>query len=73
MAILRSMKSAPGKDTKWRNARIGQIKARCKGQFVGVDVYKPYIKRNFKAESLTELSNEELQKTYNYVFKLKAP
>jgi len=72
MAILRSMKSAPRKDAGWRNGRIGQIKARCKGQFEGVDIYKPYIKKNFRADSLTELSDDELQKTYLYVFKKKA-
>lgn len=72
MAILRSMKSAPRKDAGWRNGRISQIKARCKGQFEGVDIYKPYIKKNFRADSLTELSDDELQKTYLYVFKKKA-
>jgi hypothetical protein len=72
MAILRSMKSAPRKDDEWRTKKIGAIKARCKNQFGGVDVYKPYIKKNFGAVSLADLATDELQKTYAYVMAKKA-
>lgn len=71
MAILSNMKSAPRKDDSWRTKRIGAIKARCKNQFGGVDVYKPYIKKNFGADSLTELATDELQKTYAYIMAKK--
>ena len=71
MAILRNMKSAPAKDESWRAAKIGAIKARCKNQFSGVDIYKPYISKKFGASSLTELATDELQKTYAYVMAKK--
>lgn len=72
MAILRNMKSAPRKDDEWRTKKIGAIKARCKNQFNGVDVYKPYIKKNFGANSLTELATDELQRTYAHIMAKKA-
>lgn len=71
MAILRNMKSAPRKDDEWRTKKIGAIKARCKNQFGGVDVYKPYIKKSFGAASLADLATDELQKTYAYVMAKK--
>lgn len=71
MAILRNMKSAPRKDDAWRVKKIGAIKARCKNQFGGVDVYKPYIKKNFGATSLKDLATDDLQKTYAYVMAKK--
>ena len=71
MAILRNMKSAPRKDDSWRSAKIGAIKARCKNQFSGVDIYKPYIYKYFGASSLTDLATDELQKTYAYVMAKK--
>lgn len=71
MAILRNMKSAPRKDDEWRTKKIGAIKARCKNQFGGVDVYKPYIKKSFGAASLADLATDELQQTYAYVMAKK--
>lgn len=71
MAILRNMKSAPRKDDSWRAAKIGAIKARCKNQFSGIDIYKPYIRKHFDASSLTELATDELQRTYAYVMAKK--
>lgn len=71
MAILRNMKSAPRKDDGWRTKKIGAIKARCKNQFGRVDVYKPYIKKNFGAVSLVDLATDELQQTYAYVMAKK--
>lgn len=67
MATLRNMRSAPRKDDTWRAKRIGAIKARCKNQLGDPDFYRPYIKRNFQAESLADLATDELQKTYAYV------
>lgn len=67
MAILRNMRSAPRKDDAWRAKRIGAIKARCKNQLGDPDFYKPYIKKNFKADSLASLATDELQKTYAYI------
>lgn len=67
MAILRNMKSAPSKDDSWRAAKIGAIKARCKNQFAGVDVYKPYIFKKYGVLSLADLKSDELQKAYEYV------
>lgn len=73
MAILSNMKSAPRKDDEWRSKKIGAIKARCKNQFDGVDVYKPYIRRNFKLDSLADLATDQLQKTYAYIMAKKGP
>jgi hypothetical protein len=73
MAKLRSMRSAPTKDDKWRQKRIAAIKARSKSQLRNADAYKPYIKKAFNADSLSALSTDELQKTYAYIMKKKAP
>lgn len=71
MAMLRGMKSAPKKDDSWRSKRIGAIKARCINQLGNAVAYLPYIKKNFGAESLTELATDELQRTYAYVMAKK--
>lgn len=73
MAKLRGMASAPSKDDGWRKAKIGAIKARSKNQLGDPDAYKPYIKKNFKADSLTALSTEQLRKTYTYIMGKQAP
>lgn len=73
MAMLRSMKSAPAKDLDWRAKRIGAIKAHSKNQLGDINAYKPYIKRRFKASSLSELATDELQATYAYIFAKKSP
>ena len=72
MATLRAMPSAPGKDDAWRTKRISAIKARCKNQLGDPDAYKPYIKKNFGAASLSELATDELQRTYTYIMANKA-
>ena len=71
MAKLRMMKSAPSKDVDWRAKRIAAIKARCKNQLGNIDAYKPYIMKNFKVESLSALSTDELQRTYAYIMAKK--
>lgn len=72
MAILRSGKTARKRDPKWRNSRIGAIKARCINQLSDDSAYRPYISKNFNAQSLTELDDEQLEKTYRHVLTLKA-
>lgn len=67
-AILRSMASAPAKDDSWRADKIKAIKTRAMRTLGDGDIYKPYIKKNFGVSSLTELANDELQRTYTYVF-----
>ena len=71
MAILRSGKTARRRDPKWRNSRIGAIKARCINQ-LGVEfAYVPYTRKSFNAQSLTELDDEQLEATYRHVLRLK--
>jgi hypothetical protein len=71
MAILRAMASAPAKDDQWRNKRIAAIKLRCRNQLADPDAYRPYVRKNFGAESLTDLSTDQLQRTYAYIFAKK--
>ncbi len=73
MAILRNMASAPSKDDNWRKSRISAIKARCKNQLGDQNGYKSYIEKNFKAASLTDLSTDQLRKTYVYIMAKKTP
>jgi hypothetical protein len=67
IAMLRNMRSAPAKDDNWRLKRIAAIKLRSKNQLGDQDAYKAYIKKNFSAGSLSELSTDELQRTYSYI------
>lgn len=70
-AIIRSMASASGKDDTWRADRIKAIKTRASRNLGDANIYKPYIKRTFGADSLTDLANDELQRTYNWVYSKK--
>lgn len=70
MGILRNMKTAPRKDEDWRRSRIVAIKVRSQRQLGNADAYKPYIKK-FGATSLTELSTDQLQRTYAYIMAKK--
>ena len=70
-AILRNMPSAPGKDDSWRLDKIKAIKTRSSRTLGDSNIYKPYIKKYFGVDSLTELANDELQRTYSYVFNKK--
>ncbi|KAB2772135.1 transcriptional regulator [Brucella anthropi] len=64
---LNSARSAPIKDgDAWRKKRIAYIKVNTKDP-VDEAAMRTYIARNFKATSLTELSNDELDRTYRYV------
>lgn len=72
MAILRSGKVARRRDPKWRTSRIGAIKARCINQLGNGFAYGPYIAKQFNAQSLTELDDDQLEATYRHILKLKA-
>lgn len=64
---LNAMPSAPVKNVDdWRKRRYTYIKVNTKVP-EDADALAAYIKRNFSAESLTELSNDELEKAYRYV------
>lgn len=73
MGRLRNMPSASAKDDAWHTAKIRAIKARCRNQLADQDAYKPYIKKTFGAASLTDLTSDELQRTYAYVMAKKRP
>ena len=70
IGMLRNMKTAPRKDDDWRRSRIIAIKVRSQKQLGNADAYKLYIKK-FGATSLTELSTDQLQKTYAYIMAKK--
>ena len=72
ISMLRNMASAPSKDKDWRAKRIQAIKVRCKLQLKDEAAYRAYIQKNFQAASLSELSTEQLQKTYAYIMAKKA-
>lgn len=67
-AIISSMRSAPKKMPNWRNGVIAAIKARSKNQLGDADIYRPYIQNRFGKCSLTELTDDELQTTRQYIF-----
>lgn len=67
MGRLHSMATAPVKDgDAWRKRHYAYIKINSKSAEDAVAVSQ-YMDRNFKATSLTELSNDELDKLYRYV------
>lgn len=62
---LDSMASAPVKDgDAWRKRKYAYIKINSKDD---PDAVARYIARNFKATSLTELDNNQLEQVYRYV------
>ncbi|MGK8199541.1 ORF6C domain-containing protein [Burkholderia cepacia] len=62
---LNSMASAPVKDgDTWRKRKYSYIKINSKDE---PEIIDRYISKNFSANSLTELSNDELEKVYRYV------
>lgn len=64
---LNSMATAPVKDEDaWRKRRYAYIKINSHDEVSAAAVQK-YIATKFKAASLTELSDEDLEKTYRYV------
>lgn len=66
---LNAQPTAPKVDgDAWRKRKYAYIKINSKDQPEKIDTY---IKREFKASSLTDLSNEELEQTYRYAASLK--
>lgn len=64
---LHSAPSAPVKDgDNWRKRHYGYIKINSKSP-EDAAALDAYMARNFKATSLTELSNDELDRVYRYV------
>lgn len=64
---LNSAKSAPAKNADaWRNKRYAYIKINTKDP-IDADALAAYIKREFKASSIKELANDELERAYKYV------
>ena len=67
MGRLNSMATAPVKDgDAWRKRKYAYIKINSNDE-VSAAAVKAYIQRNFGAVSLTELSNDDLEKTYRYI------
>lgn len=67
MGRLNSMATAPVKDgDAWRKRKYAYIKINSNDE-VSAAAVNSYIKRNFGAISLTELSNDDLDKTYRYI------
>ena len=67
MGRLRNMPSARVKDASWHTAKIRAIKARCRNQLGDPNAYKEYLRTNCGAASLTVLSSDQLQRTYEHV------
>jgi len=62
---LDSMASAPVKDgDAWRKRKYAYIKINSK---MDPDAVDRYVAKNFKATSLTELDNQQLEQVYRYV------
>lgn len=62
---LNSMASAPKKDNdEWRKRKYAYIKINSKNDAEAINAY---LLKNFAVTSLTELSNDELDKVYRYV------
>lgn len=68
---LNAMPSAPVKNAdEWRKRKYAFIKINAKAPEDEAKL-KSYISRNFKAASLTDLANDELEKAYRYVAGLR--
>jgi len=66
IAIKNSMPSAKKKSTVWRNGRIRGIQSRCNE--LGIqDKRKAYMLKTFGQESLTMLSDDDVDKVYRWV------
>lgn len=65
IAIVNSMPSASKKSKTWRDDRISSIQARC-NQLSIQDKRKIYMLKNFGKDSLTMMSDEEVEKVYRW-------
>jgi hypothetical protein len=72
IAILNSMASAPKKLPDLRVKRYAAIKTKCKNQLRDEFAYVPYIQKTFGKTSLTDLADQELERTYRYVMGKRA-
>ena len=65
IAIVNSMPSAPSKAKGWRDSRIKGIQARCNE--LGIqDKRKVYMLKNFGKDSLTLMSDDEVDRVYRW-------
>lgn len=68
VALINAMPSAAKKTGgKWRTARYGAIKAKCKNQLADEFAYVAYTLQHFGKTSLTTLDDQELERTYRYI------
>ncbi len=66
--ILTSMKSAPSKIDGFRGQMISAIKARCKN-LGDMHYYVPHLVKTYGVESLTHLSDRQLQEVRAWMFR----
>lgn len=66
-AIAHRVSGASQKIHGWRNSRIRAIKSRCKNQLNNEYAYRPYIDKKFSKTSLADLTDTELELTYNHI------
>lgn len=66
--IINSMPSAPKKNPNWRNTRYRAINARAKEFQDGEIRFRRYAEERYGSGSLKELSDEQLDAVYRYVF-----
>lgn len=65
IAIIYSMPSAPVKSTQWRSGRIKGIQSRCSE--LGIQgKRKAYMLKTFGKDSLTQLSDADVEKVYRW-------
>ena len=67
---LNAAPSAKRKNKDWRNTRLSAIHATAKNFELEYQM-RAYIMNKFRAESLTELTDEELDATYRYMLSAK--
>lgn len=68
IAILDGMSSAPAKDPQWRTKRYRGINARAKEFGDGEARYRQYAATHFGTSSLRDLTDDQLDAVYRYVF-----
>lgn len=70
ISIKNSMLSAKKKSAAWRNGRIRGIQSRCNE--LGIqDKRKEYMRKNFEQDSLTMLSDDDIDKVYRWAMSKK--
>jgi hypothetical protein len=70
MAMVNAMPSAKKKSSEWRASRIRAIQSRCTE--LGIQAKrKEYMKKTFNKDSLTLLSDDDVEKVYRWVMSQK--